>query len=472
MKKYISFLYSGLLIYALSACDNATATAHDGQNDSLDIAAKPLTAMPYSISVSKSTQQPSDAFGVQSAAHGYNGTYLMMVGGRIQGFHGTANANGVFDAKYFNDQIILLNPQTGDFKHMQVPSEYKDFLSATNMEYYYDGTYLICTGGYGAYGDYPKPGRFKTFPRLSAIHFENAVKAIEQNDADALKSSIISIEDDRFAVTGGGLERIGDDYFLVFGQSYDTIYIGGITGKYTEEIRKFNMSINNNTIEVSNYEVFKDPSGVTGVESQYHRRDLNVCSAIRPDGSEGITVLGGVFTKNDGGWVNPILIDGATQTTINLYTTLAQKLSQYECSLVSFYDNDSKAMFHTLLGGISFYFYKDGILTPSTIDNWLPFTSSITTIVQNEAGLQEFPQPEAQSLPKLLGSDAAFIPNAELSFSNDAKTIIDLNSLKQKENILVGWIFGGIEATAPQSNSFNPTYANKVLYEVRLNWNN
>jgi hypothetical protein len=128
-------------------------------------------------------------------------------------------------------------------------------------------------------------------------------------------------------------------------------------------------------------------------------------------------------------------------------------------------------MFHTLLGGISFYFYENGVLKPSTIDNWLPFTSSITTVVQDEAGMQEFPQLESQSLPKLLGADAAFIPNPDLLFVNDAKTIIDLNGLDRGGNVLVGWIFGGIEATAAQSDEFNPTYANKVLYEVRLNWN-
>ena len=146
-------------------------------------------------------------------------------------------------------------------------------------------------------------------------------------------------------------------------------------------------------------------------------------------------------------------------------------LSQYECSLVSFWDSDKKAMFHTLMGGISYYFYENGVLKPSTINNWLPFTSAITTVVQSEAGMQEFPQPESQSLPKLLGSDAAFIPNPALSYVNDAKTIIDLNSLDQDGSVLVGWIFGGIEATAPQSSEFNPTYANKVLYEVQLNWN-
>jgi len=472
MKKYILHLILGLFSLGFFACNSQPSPGSSVEEKPLaEEQASPLTQMPYYISVQKAAQQPEGAFGIQSAAHGYNGTYLMMVGGRIQGFHGTANAQGVFESKYSNDRITILNPTTGDFKHMEVPAEYKDFLSSTNMEYFYDGTYLICVGGYGAYGNYSNPERFKTFPRISAIHFEEAVNAIEQQDAAALKNSIITLEDERFRVTGGGLEKIDDDYFLVFGQNYDTIYIGGITGEYTEQVRKFKMDISNGSISISDYEVYKDPSGKTGTESQYHRRDLNVCSAIRPDGSEGITVLGGVFTKNDGGWVNPILINNASETTVSLYTELSQKLSQYECGVVSFYDSDNKTMFHTLMGGISYYFYENGELKPSTIDNWLPFTSSITTIVQSSAGMQEFPQEESQSLPKLLGSDAAFIPNPDLSFANEAKTIIDLNSLSRDGKVLVGWIFGGIEATSGQSSEFNPTYANKVLYEVWLNWN-
>ncbi|HBF19025.1 MAG TPA: hypothetical protein DDW81_02945, partial [Cryomorphaceae bacterium] len=343
MKKHILPLFSGFFVSAFTACSmpqSTDVTAAAADTDPVELAAEPLASMPYTIAVKQAAQQPAGAFGIQSAAHGYNGTYLMMVGGRIQGFHGTANANGVFDSKYSNDRISILNPQTGDFKHMALPAKYKQTLSATNMEYYYDGTYLICVGGYGAYGNYTKPERFKTFPHITAIHFEKAVNAIENNNASDLESSIINLEDERFRVTGGGLEKIGNDYFLVFGQDYDTIYIGGITGKYTEEVRKFNMSIDAGKITISNYEVFKDPSGKTGAESQYHRRDLNVCSAIRPDGNEAITVLGGVFTKNDGGWVNPILIDNNGQTTVTLNTAFSQMLSQYECSLVSFWDSD------------------------------------------------------------------------------------------------------------------------------------
>lgn len=481
-KNYIPILACLLTIGLVTACDSnpQSSTAPTTQMDAPADPAAPedaapadpepapqaLSEMPYTVSVEKSATQPSDAsHGIQSSAHGYNGTYLMMVGGRIQGFHGTANAEGVFESSYSNDKIAILNPETGDYKTMDLPEKYKTFLMSTNMEYYYDGTYLICVGGYGAYCTTCTPEQFKTFPRVTAIHFDKAVAAIEQNDADALMGSMITLKDERMRVTGGGLERIGDYYYLVFGQDYDTIYIGGITGKYTEEVRKFKMDISDDEITISDYEVFSDPSSATKDQfSQYHRRDLNVCAAMRPDGTEGITALGGVFTKDDGGWVYPVLIDDNEESPVQVYEGLEQKLSQYECSLVSFFDPSSKTMFHTLMGGVSYYFYQDGKLTPSTIDNWLPFTSSITTIVHNAAGMQEFPQPEEQSLPKLMGSDAAFIPNGDLSFVNDANTIIDWSTITEKTH--VGWIYGGINSMAAQSSEFEPTSASNELYDV------
>lgn len=476
MKYQKSYFYISIVfLFILSSCGAPPAAKKSGDSaeessESTGEKAKPnpapLSKMPYAISVTKSETQPKDPIPVQSAAHAFNGKYLMMVGGRVQGFHGTANADGVFNSEFSNDKISILDPRTGEFLSMDLPEVYKTFLMSTNMEYYYDGTYMLCAGGYGAYCTDCSPEKFQTFPRLTAINFKDAVKAIQGQDADALEKSMVSIEDERFRVTGGGLERIDDTYFLVFGQDYDTIYVGGITGKYTEQVRSFKLDITAESIKVSDYKVYKD-NNASGVESEYHRRDLNVCSAIRPGGAEGISVLGGVFTKNDGGWVHPIMIDGATESTVAIKTELSQKLSQYECGVVSLYDPTTQSMFHTLLGGISYDFYEDGVLKPSTIDNWLPFTSSITTIVHGPEQLQEFPQPESASLPALLGSDAAFIPNPNLAFAGSSDIILDLSQIGDTQT-RVGWMYGGIEATAAQSSEFNPTSASSTLYDVWL----
>ena len=137
MKKYfyhISVLLFG--VFLIVGCDGqkpnepATSTPEEPMEEPAEREAKaePLSEMPYIISVKEAETQPEGATGIQSSAHGYNGTYLMMVGGRIQGFHGTANAGGVFASQYSNNQIAILNPQTGDFKSLPVPEKHHDHL--------------------------------------------------------------------------------------------------------------------------------------------------------------------------------------------------------------------------------------------------------------------------------------------------------------------------------------------------------
>ena len=48
--------------------------------------------------------------------------------------------------------------------------------------------------------------------------------------------------DDRLKVTGGELEKIGENYFLVFGQRFDGLYNPADVGndqQYTDEVRIF-----------------------------------------------------------------------------------------------------------------------------------------------------------------------------------------------------------------------------------------
>ena len=37
------------------------------------------------------------------------------------------------------------------------------------------------------------------------------------------------------------------------------------------------------------------------------------------------------------------------------------------------------------------------------------------------------------------------------------------------DSVLVGWMYGGIWATADQASEFNPTFANQKVYEVWMN---
>jgi hypothetical protein len=120
------------------------------------------------------------------------------------------------------------------------------------------------------------------------------------------------------------------------------------------------------------------------------------------------------------------------------------------------------------LGGISLYYYDaQGKLKPSDLNNFTPFINSITTLVRRTDGTStEVPQPVADSLPQLLGANAVFIPLDTMPRCNGTRDVLDLVRLPNEPIVRLGYFYGGILATAPQANEFNPTFANGTIYEV------
>jgi hypothetical protein len=338
------------------------------------------------------------------------------------------------------------------------------------MEYYQDGDVLYIVGGYGSTCNDDRPECYQTFPNLTAIRVSDIIKAITSNRQADIPQCIVSISDERMRVTGGDLKKIGDYFYLVLGQNYDNIYKGAYTGKYTEQVRRFKINFDGKNLSISDYRAFTDPAG-SGPQSQYHRRDLNVADAIRADGSKGISVYGGVFTPNGSAWRNPIYIDqdsmGMTKITID--SSFQQKMSLYECAKLLLFDPASKTMYTTLFGGISYYYYdKQGQLEESNLDNPLPFINTITTLARSSNGsTMEWPQPPSAALPQLMGANAVFVPDPGLAKYGGSREVIDYSKLPQGR-VLVGRIYGGIWATAPQSSEFNPTFASSTIYEVYL----
>jgi hypothetical protein len=78
----------------------------------------------------------------------------------------------------------------------------------------------------------------------------------------------------------------------------------------------------------------------------------------------------------------------------------------------------------------------------------------------------EYPQ-YSPALPGFIGSNAVFIPLPTIPRFNNSAEIIDYSKLPYGKT-QVGWIYGGINATAPQSSEFNPTFASRYIYAVYL----
>ena len=120
---------------------------------------------------------------------------------------------------------------------------------------------------------------------------------------------------------------------------------------------------------------------------------------------------------------------------------------------------------HTyFFGGISQYFDKNGVLTK---DDNVPFVTTIARVTRNANGeMQETKL--AEEMPALLGAGSEFIVNPELpTYDNGVVKFDELSG----DSIYLGYIFGGIESTAPNvffNNAANVSSATNKLFKVYL----
>ncbi|HVH13351.1 MAG TPA: hypothetical protein VM759_09880 [Longimicrobium sp.] len=435
-------------------------------------AAAPAAAQPFTFSVREAARQPG-APALQSLAIGEHEGQWLLVGGRRNGFHRTSDNESTFPSAWANDSLYVVDMAAGQTWRAPLPPQYRMLLRVNNMQHYQDGETLYFVGGYGTSCDSDDRACYQTYPNLTAIDLPSVMQAVRTGDANAIAAGITTLQDERMRVTGGGLKKIGDTFYLVFGQNYDSIYKGGYSGKYTEQVRTFRIARSGGQLQIQDYRAYSATDG-GGPSSQWHRRDLNTVQTVWGDGSVGIAVYGGVFTPTGGAWLNPMYIAapaGGDSAAITLDSRFSMRMSPYECAHVLLYDPAGGTMFTTLLGGITDWYYNQaGQLVPSNIDNWMPWTAAITTLVRARDGTTtEVVQPVNQQLPQRMGANAVFVPNPQLPRFGGTNDVLDYSQLPGDQNVLVGWMYGGIWSTADQASEFNPTFANSKVYEVWLN---
>ncbi len=280
-------------------------------------------------------------------------------------------------------------------------------------------------------------------------------------------------------VTGGGMEKMGNAFYLVFGQQFEGLYsvLEGDYGKwpvtqtYTERVASLYLTPNPLTASVLNVYL----QDANDLAAQYHRRDLNVVSAVRPDGAPRIVAHGGVFVPGqDSAYRQPVFIDmgadpSSAKITVDKYQ---QVMSQYDCAVLRMYDRSGgpKAgrMINVFFGGISLY-YLDPKTGKLKLDSGLPFIGSLTSLTLNPDGSWSEYIRRAQ-LPGLLGTDAKFVALSDVAASPQGVIYVDA----LKTNTLVGYLYGGIlakqpKATDPSETTAQYTAASNALYEVWVN---
>lgn len=388
----------------------------------------------------------------------YEGKWLLL-GGRKDGLH-RRQPWASFDEEGQNRFIYVIDPvnkKVWKRSLEELPASIGEQLQSTNMEFYQVGDRLVLTGGYG----YSKTADDHiTFPYLITIKVNTLINAIVNKKP--IRSSFVQIRDERMAVAGGRLAKLGDTLLIAGGQRFDGMYNPhgpdhgpGFTQEYTNEIRKFTIEYENDLPVIRNYSAIRDTINL-------HRRDYNLVPQVFKNNELGYTMFSGVFQyKEDLPFTNFVDIAGGGYAVNNSFD---QKFSHYHSAVLPLYDKELNTMYTVFLGGIARYY--PGINGKIMDNKDVPFTKTISIITRKEGKVEETYLP--LQMPGYSGTAAEFIFTEGIQMFKEG--IADINLLKTGEE-LIGYIMGGINSSGKNifwDNTGNESKANGKLIRVYL----
>jgi hypothetical protein len=416
----------------------------------------------------------------------------ILIAGRTGGYHGIGQGDVDFPRTRSNQSIWVIEPsESGPAKVHSLavadlrdtPTVVKDQWISSNLLHYQDHETLYLAGGYGV----NSAGDTVTYPILSAVNLPALVKGVIEAK-DTFSRTIAYVESPLVQSTGGGLVKLDDGFFYLFGGH---VFMGSYRAfeaaeekttpkasqTYLGEIRKLRFNKpGGQKLEVSEVERYQDP--------EFARRDLNVALTINPHGkSLGAAAYGGVFTKEQLNFTHPVYFHAGSAPHVD--TAFEQKMSAYSCATMLMFDPASSEMYTTFFGGISRWTwnystskFEQGVLAGKKSNesgylDGMPWIDHISTLVRTSQQTYEFVQ--SNRLPSYLGTNAAFIPSPGLKEVMEGTGIFDIGQFRGKR-VLAGYLYGGIRAApkqfpytddAPYYTSGNvPTKPSDVILKV------
>jgi len=384
---------------------------------------------------------------LHSFAFAQSGGKWLFIGGRFNGLHGFSLGIS-FPPKYQNRYAWVVDPSTGQTWSVNLYSSLSiskaDPLRSMNTQFYQDGDKLYINGGYGL--DSLKDSLI-TFPVVSVVDVSAAIQAVINNTS--LDPHIRQVTDERLRICGAEMEKLGDHFYLPGGHNFWGEYTRTVNNQiYTNSLKQFKIADNGSTVSITDYSEFYDTT-------VFHRRDYNFVHAIKPDGSESLTLYGGVFkTYVDLPYLEPVYIDGSGYTLDNSFQ---QKMMQYTGSNFLVFDSLTGKMHTTFLGGTSLY-YHDQPTNTLVMDSLVPFVKDISTLTRASDGSSS-EYIHSLKLPALVGTNSIVI--MEPSVPQYPNGVIKLASLTGRT--MIGYLFGGIRATFPNNGQ---TFPNDRIYKI------
>lgn len=433
--------------------------------------------LPFSIDISLADFQLPN--GVHSGVFAVDKGKWLFLAGRTNGMHGFAADNDNFPPQEQNTTVYVIDPASKTVKSRSLLSKRSgltqqqiDLLSVTSPQFYQEGKTLYITGGYGID---TASNTFDTKEALTAIDIPGLIHWVLQGDKHKTAADHIrQIFDPIFKVTGGYMTRIEDhSTLLVFGQNFEGYYLPGSNGDYTRVVRRFNIIDDGSTLAVK----IKD-SKPSQPDPNYRRRDLNVIPSIKlVNGvpTPYLVAYSGVFTIDGNAWTVPVTINSrghpsmADPASSHLFN---QGMNNYVSAVVGLFSERKRDMYSILLGGISLEYYENGSFQT---DTELPFINQVTTIKRDKKGhftqyLMDAEYPVVLSTQSNPGNALLFGAGAEFILADDiphySNGVVAFDKLKKR--ILLGYIFGGIQSTQPNTINISDSAASPYIFKVKL----
>jgi hypothetical protein len=403
-----------------------------------------------------------DLPGLQSYAVGqYEGKWLI-IGGRTEGIH-ARQGHSSFPGSRNNTTVFVIDVREKRFWSASVdslPTNLSEQLQSTNMIFYQDKETLFLVGGYALS---KSKNRHITYPYLTSVNLPKTIEAV-MNGSSVLEG-IIQLEDERFALTGGQMSKLGDTYVIAGGHRFDGRYNPhgpdhgmGFKQSYSNGIHQFKVEVSSGDIVVSDFKTMRDLIHL-------RRRDFNLIPNISADGRESLTITSGVFQMDkDLPYHHPIEFDLDGYKPI---TQFNQLLSNYHSAKVSLYDAKRGNMHHVFLGGISRFYLEGNDLKK---DDQVPFVNTISQLSRDQGGIWR-ESALSTSMPGYLGAGAEFIVHPDHQKTAHQAILLPEDS---SGRMLLGHMYGGI--ASPMQHAFfnyetSSTYADSTIYAVYLNTN-
>lgn len=414
------------------------------------------------LNIELETLSIAGAPGIQSYSYGQtsNGRWVIF-GGRLDGLH-QRQPFAAFLEQDNNKSVYVIDPiaeQVWSSDLNVLSTSLYEQLQSTNQQFSQVGNTLYITGGYGFSST---ANDHLTYPYLTAIKLDSVENAvINQTDITPFFRQIVDVN---LKVTGGQMEYLDGTFYLVGGHLFDGAYnpMGpdhgpGFTQIYTNDIRTFTITDDGTNLSVGNFQAVHDTVNL-------HRRDYNMVPQIFPDGSKGFTAFSGVFDYNDMPYLNSVDITSPTGYVTN--NVFNQYLSQYHSAKLPVFDSTANKMHTVFFGGLSQFTMDANQNLIEDIE--VPFVKTISKVTRNEDGSMQEVNLGYIEMPSLVGSGAEFIKVNQWYTENGVLRLNDLPNAKT----LVGYIYGGIESTAPNIffiNDGTQSIASNVIFKVYIN---